>query len=444
MKIKWRDWLQEKRSEFNIEFSNSFLCLLMRFSDKRVEFYGANYFAFGFFGSIVYAMLFFLQQKHSSYFFLNAIIRAIALIIVIITLIYPAWKESLRRYFAFFWHITLVYCLVLLPVYCTLQDHVSSLWLTNLLLGFFLLSILADWLTFVILLILGSAAGVAIFHYIYGLESCHTENFWILAYLYVFVIVIVVIFLSQKNKMNNEKLSALKFATNIVANELGSPVADMEMEANVILKKIDAIIGTLAKTPEFEAPKAQLDLLKNECANMAKISVDTKNKMSFLVNNLDVLNNNASTINLTNVSAIQCINLALSHPFLSDADREKISFNEPIIDINIKGDRYLIMNAILNLIIKLLDDANQESRIQIYTNFYYDNAAIYIKGAPSKISAKDETDIFEKLNSSENCALGVAICATKKIMDMIGGSVGLNNLNNEYAEFALNFNTIHD
>jgi len=133
---------------------------LIRYSQQKVSLYGAPYALFGVFCCISYTLPYFmwtyqLPQEYG----LMITTRTIGAAACGLLMAHEKWPKSLLSYLPTFWHLTLLYCLPFTSTVMFLLTQGSVEWLINVALTIMFLIVLADWVSFMILTILGIALG---------------------------------------------------------------------------------------------------------------------------------------------------------------------------------------------------------------------------------------------------------------------------------------------
>ena len=137
---------------------------LLQYSQEKVAKYGANPTLFALFVTFSYMVPFFMQSyaDPSAYNWLLAI-RGMGALLCIGLLFKPQWPAGLLPYFPSYYHFCLLYCLPFVTTFLFLLEGGSMEWLLNVALSIMLLIVLADWVTFVGLSILGMVLAMGLY-----------------------------------------------------------------------------------------------------------------------------------------------------------------------------------------------------------------------------------------------------------------------------------------
>ena len=130
---------------------------LLRYSQHKVARYGTNATAFALFLSLNYMAPFFMHIHGNAAMHIWILgIKSISVFLCIGLLLRPYWPKALLPYFAFYYHLTLFYCLSFVTTFLFLLEGNSIEWVVNVSLSIMLLIVLVDWGTFVWMSILGT------------------------------------------------------------------------------------------------------------------------------------------------------------------------------------------------------------------------------------------------------------------------------------------------
>ena len=125
-------------------------------------------------------------------------IRLIGAILCVGLLLKPYWKDWSQKYFPFYWHFTLLYCLPFSTTIRYVLNGGGMGWGINVALAILLLAMLADWPNFVTVSLAGVVLGVFCAYGIKGDMPLSYESFSILALTSMVSAFIGVIFLRSK------------------------------------------------------------------------------------------------------------------------------------------------------------------------------------------------------------------------------------------------------
>ena len=115
---------------------------------------------FGIFGIINYPLFYVFWKYYSDSGYDDIYPRSIATLLCFVLALNKFWPTGIKRALPFYWYLTVTYCLPFYGTYAFLMNHASFSWTLNIILGLFWLVIVLDWISFAIVLPVGSALAV--------------------------------------------------------------------------------------------------------------------------------------------------------------------------------------------------------------------------------------------------------------------------------------------
>lgn len=199
---------------------------LNQFASKRVDILGAPYVAFGVFGTINYPICYFMWNNVNPQQYESFTLRLIAGFLCLVLAFKNHWPQKLRAYLPLYWYITVLYTLPFFGAYMLLKNHASQSWLMNDVVGFFLLGLIVDWLSFAILFLTGVILGWLFFYltadsFIYIAST----DISLALYMYLFALILVIIFSrNQEFFQLKKRLEIMESVGSSIAHELRTPL----------------------------------------------------------------------------------------------------------------------------------------------------------------------------------------------------------------------------
>jgi hypothetical protein len=133
---------------------------IIEYSQNQVHKYGALHILFGVFITMIYTVPYFLwSYTPLHYQSMMLILRLIGGIFCALLIVKDKWPKSLLPYLPTFWHLVLLYCLPFTSTVMFLLTQGSVEWLINVAITIMFLIVLVDWISFIILTVLGIALG---------------------------------------------------------------------------------------------------------------------------------------------------------------------------------------------------------------------------------------------------------------------------------------------
>lgn len=287
--------------KINILFSYSILKRLLNFSSNRVRIHGAHYSAFGVFGTITYILPYFMWSHQTSNEFVMLVLRMMASLMCFV-LIFVGQNNNKEhkiqdKFLPLYWHATLLFCLPFMSTYTILVSGFATTWVANSTLSIFILALLVDWISFMIIMPLGTFLGGVIY-----LITSHSpnvvfdqNNIYLMIYLNSFGLAIGGFFLHQKEVIINKLIEAknnLEYLNHNLEEKVNIRTAHLKEALNMkteFLNNISHEVRTPIQGITGIAKELVLQWEKikdNDRYNYAKLMANNSDRLISLVSNL--------------------------------------------------------------------------------------------------------------------------------------------------------------
>ena len=187
---------------------------LLGYSTRKLAQYGDNSTLFALFLSLNYMVPFFMYRYSNpgTYGWIMAI-KSISIFLCLGLLLKPYWPSKFLRYFPVYYHLTLLYCLPFVTTFLFLLEECSIEWIVNVALTIMFLIVLVDWISFMILTVLGVVLGLLFYTQIVGPISLQLDfsTGYLLVYQGIFATLIGLMF-ARRKQLNFDKLATDKGA----------------------------------------------------------------------------------------------------------------------------------------------------------------------------------------------------------------------------------------
>ena len=180
---------------------------IVEYSQKQVAKYDAPYRLLGIFCIVNYIVPYFMWEHGSVQSpELMLYLRFIGAMACGLLVVKDKWPQSLLPYLPTFWHFTLLYCIPFTSTVMFLLTQGSVEWLINVAIAIMFLIVLVDWLTFLLLAILGVGLGCLFYRLALGpidLQLDFTTGY-LLVYQGIFATLIGLLFARRQQKRANK------------------------------------------------------------------------------------------------------------------------------------------------------------------------------------------------------------------------------------------------
>lgn len=408
---------------------------LVRYSTNKVEQVNADYFAFSVFSCVIYTLPYFMGNFTSKSINYVIILRASSLLLCLILMLKSFWPEKLKKYFPLYWHTTLLFTLPFVTFFILMLEQWSIICLINSVLSIFLLALLTDWLSFIIITISGILLAVISYIFILGpiMFSSEVSTNYLFIYTYIFSLLIAIIFTRRKEASFDQKLGVARLLGGVVAHELRTNLLIIRNYTESIKENIylDHYKNSKSSSIETDEP-------------YKKLIIGTENIIKKSFSFIDIL--------LTNIrgpfiqeekekNSIQdCIAYVMDNYPATEKEKNLI-FHNKNNDFIFMGNKEIIVHIIFNLLNNSLyySSSRENLCIQIFTylNDKY-NYLVFRDNGPG-ISPKNINKIFEKFFTINKKGTGLGLSFCKIAMNMLKGEIICNSVEGNHTEFILKF-----
>ncbi len=400
---------------------------LARISEKRVDYFGARYIAFGVFCLVNYFFpIYMWSEKHSGEIAVYSI-RVIAIILSFLLTTSDMWLEKYKKYRPLFWHFTVMFCLPFYVTFMIWYEGLSLIWAINaslaILTGLILLDLKSFFHIYILGAILGATTALILGHHLVLLLSEYT--LYPSLYMFLFTFFIVILFSRDVEKKRNLQLNAMRALASTVAHEVRTPLSTI----SVLVKsmKIDKNI-TFEQIDKFNKKK---ELIINEMGEIFSLIDSMLMKVSFFTEGCK---------DLEEVSVKDLINDIMGKYILSPHDKKLIHIKIKE-DFNIKVNRVLMYHVFFNLIQNALYQIKEEMKGEIFitANRTRKRDYISIKDTATGIAPERVNRIFEPFVTYKSQGTGLGLSFCKTVLESFGANIECESVYRQYAEFIIKF-----
>lgn len=418
----------------------------LKFVDKKVDIFGAQYKTFGLFGVVNYSSSYFILYYFGSHE--KTILRLIALLLCVPLIFTEYWPVTLKKYLNLYWFMTLLYCLPFFGTYMLLEDHVSLGWLMNIPTGLFLLVLLVDWTIFIILLLVGIPLGCLAFM-VSGQEFVMESSFsdiGLAAYIYFYAIIIGLVFARIHERTHQQKIHTMKMLAGSIAHELRTPLSAMMMSGRALGKILPAYQKAYTKAKaahilEQTVNSDQETYLANLPQNMQAVSQNAHTMITILLTNL---NEGTADKKLEPCSMALCVEESLNaYPF-SGNERLLVHWQykgDASTDFSFLGHKELMKHVLFNLFKNALYAINSAGKGEIFitlapaenekTNY------LIFKDTALGIQPEYLRHIFDRFYTKTEHGTGIGLAFCQSVVQSFGGEIRCKSCQGEHATFII-------
>ncbi|MBN8828965.1 MAG: HAMP domain-containing histidine kinase [Sphingobacteriia bacterium] len=359
------------------------------------------------------------------------------------------WPQKLEKYHCVYWYFALLYCLPFLSTYLIYNYNAKLDTIIGNALSLFMLAILTDWLSYIILLVLGFSIALLIYLNKIGFninvhDLIYTEQCFVIIYSYIISFVIVTFFSRNRYLIEQEKINHFKFVSSILSHELNTPIASLKALNNAIDENLPVFLDAYEKAKEMGIPVKRISDTKYK--SLIK-TINNVNNTLKKINNINEifrvkLNDTLEEKKFNKVKIQDCISNALKDYHFSRSEKHKIKWIQDY-NFEFKGDEILIKHVLFNLIKNALHFSTEKSFIEIKCKKEVNKNILVFRDTGKGIAADILPYIFERFFTKTEYGAGIGLSFSQLVMRKIGGEIICASEEGRYTEFKLIFPEIN-
>lgn len=417
---------------------------LNRFSTKRTYLYGAQYKLFATFALINYCIPYFMWMPDLDGGHMTLLqFRSISSFLCFVLVLKELWPASFSRYLPLYWHCTLTYCLPYTTTFLLLKSEGDPYWLLNMILVMFLLTVLTDWLSFIVILLVGM--GLSCLTYVLFVGEIHlqiddaTLNWCI--YMYTFCILIGFVFARNKSKMDEVRLNSFNSLGATIAHEMRTPLLSLEMYTEAIARYIESLKASI-ETPSSAEEMRAAALNTANFLQTTLFSMRLMNRNAFHIIDMLLTKIKASRLkdfSLQRCSIKDCVEKAFQRYPLSKIQKEQVDLSR-VEDFSFRGNEVLMEHVLFNLIKNALYFIKKSGKGSICVWTERQDAfwmALHFKDTGTGISQESLPFVFKRFFTQSKYGSGIGLYFCKRVVEFFGGSILCQSVEGEFTEFII-------
>lgn len=426
------DYHLPKKVEFNLikKLKAIFSLNVVKFIDNKVLQHGASPIAFAVFCCLSFIVPYFMWTQNTPVHYQQMLaIRVISGGLCIGLLLHSIWPKNFKKYFNLYWYFTLCFCLPFSTTVLASIQNFDMEWIVNISLSIFLLALLVDWLSFILIAGIGSFLGQLYFITLFpNVEiKLNSEQIYLTIYIVIFSTLIGLIFSRKRDTAVETRIKYIKDETEVVAHDLKTPLAGISgvvkmqesILANSKVSKRDADVSIKMDKYDFIEFQNSFKMIQKS-VNKALVYIEAifkyaKDSQNSEHNLKDCLNDSYQVFKTLKMHKGKVKILAKN-------------------DINFVSSKTFVTHMILNLFNNALKHAGESVNIEIKIE---GNKLTFKDDGPG-IDKADLPKIFNKgFSKAKSTGIGLSFCKT--VMKEIGGSIKCKSEPGKFTEFILTF-----
>lgn len=372
---------------------------------------------------------------------IEILLRVICAIMPISLIIKHCWENKFhQKHVPLIWYGMLLLCFPTLGTCSFIINSGQVEVIIGLVISVLALAALVDWLSFIVLAILGFILG----HILYVIAIFLTDTSFIyhspssLSLLYP--VLSLIISVMMKYAQENE-IKLIKTFGGAIAHEMRSPMAAAYSGITAIANSIDthslvSINQAIVNGKVIDTKKNKILVMKNK--DYEFITYILNNLQSILDNGMKSAESILMAISRANNeqdktehSVLKAVREAVKIHHMSEEERTRVRILERNQDFSFQGTYKLFRHVIHNLLANALKYAGYKAQITIWI----EGQSLYFRDNGHGIAANDIKHIFDIFYTTRGNGLGLAFCKT--IINNLGGTITCKSELGQYTEFVI-------
>ena len=402
---------------------------IVKYSQDRVSRYGANHATFATFLCLNYIFPYFMWTGGEVYHYnVLTTTRVLGATLCVPLLLKNYWPAKALRYFPIYWHISVMYVLPFSTTLFFLIMGGTTEWLINVALAIMLLIAVVDWLTFIIMAVLGTGLGIAFYHLLFFVLDDLTPfspdllTMHQLIYACLFSTFIGLLFFRRREKEIDKRLETLELFGKAVAHEVRNIVGLSKSYASSIRFFTQQMRVEKIKPPEDNRELLLIELDKKAYTSLNEVieglARDSERGMQTINRILANMRKNVHSGDFTTLSMRECITNSLALYGLTTYQKEKVMIDVEE-DFEFYGSEYYMQHVIFNL----LKNAYKYSREDCVVDIWLENNRLHFKDNGPGIAREALPYIFDHFFTTDKSGIGIGLAFCRLVMEEFEGTI---------------------
>ena len=392
---------------------------------------------------VIYVLPFFMwnYQKPSLYPEVVAF-RLLSASLAAIVFFKNYWPAYMKRYFPYYWYLTLFFSLAFTPSYMMINELSNPFWVTNGALSIMFLAMIIEWKGFLTCIVLGPLLALGISSYkdvpveaLDPIEHTVFDTTYYTCYVLSIAAIIGLVFARGRQQDFSSKMEEQDFYCSAMAHEAKSPISSMSMS----IKSLQEVINNNSMRKDGEIlikikkeDAAYYDQRMEACAHLANhgphdmdvILMSTRKEIPHSMKK--------------RFSVKQLIKESIEdYPFHHDY-KGRIGFDDCGEDFEVYTCPAFLKTVFYNMYKNAISHAFDSDGTQMLFVSIRGNT-VRFKDTGKGIKPADLPYIFNRFHTGSRDGTGIGLAFCEHVMQDLGGYIDCKSVEGEGTEFILNF-----
>lgn len=354
----------------------------------------------------------------------------------------PYWPEPLKPFVPWYWFVTLLYTLPFFFTYSFLMNHANDMASMALLCGAFLLVLLVDLMTLLILLILGMGLAFICYYInapVFYFSNEHAEALLVMMFLLLAGSTVNY----KKTVLQRQRMAGMAAAAGMIAHELRTPLLGIKSGAQALNRYLPILFEGYHLAHQHGLLKK--NIRQSRLQQLKGVSERVVNEINYANTIIDMLlmkagrENSLQNCTLESCSMAECLQETMErYPFTSTRQRELIHWEG---DFQFMGSKLLMQHVLFNLIKNALHviATAQRGTIQVWTEQTEGYNYLFFQDTAKGMSNQQLSRLFDHFYTTTFMGTGIGLSFCKLVMERFGGNIDCESQEGQYTKFILTF-----
>jgi signal transduction histidine kinase len=421
---------------------------ILRSVESSIPYSSPKFIAVGVLGVVGFPLYYFVWHDLFPQPYENLPLRLAGAALFFPLLLVPLWPQRLRRFLPIYWYGAIWFALPFFFAFMFFKNGGSHAWSMSVLVAVFLMTLLVDWRSLIIMFGLGGFVAWIAYYFttdpilpptLYGADFA----------VFLFALVAGSIFNLGAERVTRARLAAMLTAANNIAHELRTPLLGIKCTAMGLRKYLPVLLDAyqIARDRGLARDEIRTAHYEGLIDSVSRIEQETDHANTMI----DILLINsrqtaAPTDDFASTSMARCVKLMLNrYPFASPRDQERVVWEEAA-DFRFVGSELLMVHVFFNLMKNaLLSVAKaRKGNIHIWLSCNGGQNAVHFKDTGLGIPAQVLPQIFRRFyswsqDSGSERGTGVGLAFCKLVVESFGARIVCRSEHGAFTEFVIIF-----
>jgi len=376
----------------------------------------------------------------------SIVLRSIGFVFCMGLALSPYWPSSWHNFFAYYWYISLSYCVPFFFTLMLFKNNFSTVWLLSNIGSIFLIIIALEWRIACSCYFTVSCLAWFTYYWENGSNPSNVLN--MVEYLPTFLFVLIPSVMMMYHRMafkEKEKLEALQVVSGSMAHELRTPLGAIGNSALAIKTHFSTLVDAYHLAARSGLAIKPISALHLHYLPSSVEIIEKEVAYSHMV--IDMLLQNAQKDQISvETFEIQSISHSIDEAikrFTSDEDlKEMIHWNkDENQDFTFLGSDILMSHVLFNLLKNAAYFVRKagKGKIELWTEIQGNLNQLHFKDTGMGIEPTVLKNIFTPFYTTVRSGTGVGLSFCKKVMQSFDGDISCHSKASIYTEFVLTF-----